>query len=239
MKFLILQHTDWAGPGRLLEFAMGVHNVRFDLVRVWRDWLPDFSNYDGIILLGGSPNVAEEGRYPFLVEEKRFIKRAVAADKPILAFCLGHQLLAEALGAKVGPNFAPSIGFVQGYLTHDGREHPAFVNLPKAIPLFKWHSQSVCEPLPKQLSLLATSAQCQVEAFSLQDRPHILGVQFDNHAAVPEDMSRWLENDWQWLASFRGLALNPAELFGNAVAIREELTCNFNTFFGDYLAIIS
>lgn len=239
MKFLVLQHTDWAGPGSLLESAGMTYGVQFDIVRVWRDWLPDFSNYDGIILLGGSVNVGAEGQYPFLVEEKRFIKRAVAADKPILGFCLGHQLLADVLGAQVGPNFTPSIGFVQGYFTHDGREHPAFVNLSKSIPFFKWHSQSVCEPLPKHITVLATSVQCQIEAFSLADRPHIVGVQFDNHAAAPEDVARWLENDWQWLASFRELVVNPADLLKNAVARQWELSRDFNTFFGNYLAILS
>ncbi|MGV1098014.1 type 1 glutamine amidotransferase [Thiovibrio sp. JS02] len=238
MKFLILQHTPWAEPGRLLWRQAELHGLDFQIVKVWQDWIPDFSDYSGIILLGGSPNVGQEEKYPFLVEEQRYIKRAIAADKPILGFCLGHQLLASALGGAVGPNFKPSIGFVQGHLTHNGREHPAFARLGKIFPLFKWHSQTVLEPLPKHLSLLATSEQCQVEAFSLAQRPHILGVQFDNHAALPEDVTRWLEKDWQWLASFRSLVVKPGDLLQEAMRLQSQVGEDFDLFFSDYLALV-
>jgi len=239
MKFLILQHTPWAGPGRLLLEAAGKHQVELDLVRVWQDWIPDFNDYGAVVLLGGSPNVDQEEKYPFLVEEKRFIKRAVAADKPILGFCLGHHLLASVLGAKIGPNFRPSVGFVQGHLTHHGREHPAFAGLGKTMPLFKWHGQAVQEPLPKHFLLLATSEQCQVEAFSLEQRPHILGVQFDNQAAMLEDISLWLEQDWQWLASFRSLVVRPADLLAEATRLQTQIKRDFFRFFADYLKLIS
>lgn len=238
MKLLILQHTSWAGPGQLLADVAGRLGVEFEIAKVWQDWMPGFNNYDGIVLLGGSPNVDEEDKYPFLVEEKRYLKRAIAADKPILGFCLGHQLLASVLGAQVGPNFRPSIGFVQGHLTHNGRLHPAFSGLPIKIPLFKWHSQTVLEPLPKHINLLATSEQCQVEAISLKARPHIVGVQFDNHAATGEDIALWLEKDWQWLASFRSLVVNPADLLREAELQRVKLRQNFEKFFSDYLKII-
>jgi GMP synthase (glutamine-hydrolysing) len=239
MKLLILQHSPWAGPGRLLLEAIAGHRVDFDLVKVWQDWIPDFNDYGAIILLGGSPQVDQEEKYPFFVEEKRFIKRAIGADKPILGFCLGHQLLASVLGARTGPNFKPSVGFVQGHLTHDGREHPAFRNLGKAMPMFKRHSQTVLEPLPKHFSLLATSEQCQVEAFSLEQRPHILGVQFDNHAALPEDISLWLEQDRQRLASFRSLLVRPGDLLGEARRFRKQIADDFRQLFSDYLSLIS
>ena len=173
------------------------------------------------------------------MEEKRFIKRAIGADKPILGFCLGHQLLASVLGAQIGPNFKPSIGFVQGHLTHDGREHPALRNLGKGLPMIKWHSQTVLEPLPKHFSLLAASEQCQVEAFSLEQRPHILGLQFDNHVAVSEDISLWLEQDWQWLASFRSLVVRPGDLLAEARRLQVRISDDFQQFFSDYLRLIS
>jgi hypothetical protein len=105
--------------------------------------------------------------------------------------------------------------------------------------MFKWHSQTVLEPLPKHFSLLATSEQCQVEAFSLEQRPHILGLQFDNQVALAEDISLWLEQDWQWLASFRSLVVRPADLLAEARRLRTRISDDFQQFFSDYLTLIS
>lgn len=226
-----MQHVAWGGPGELLTQGAAKNKATLDVVAVWRDWLPPFAAYDGIVVLGGPANVDQEKKYPFLVEEKRYLKRAVDADKPVLAFCLGHQLLASTLGAAVGPNFKPSIGFIQGHLTHDGREHPAFRNLPPKVPFFKWHSQAVLEPLPKSISLLATSAHCQVEAISLKGRPHILGIQCDNHAALPEDVTRWL-------AALPSPGVNPGELIRETVRMENQVREDFDRFFSDYLALL-
>ncbi len=237
-KLLVLQHTPWEGPGKFLLQAAKRNKVKLEVVKVWLDWLPPFNVYDGLIVLGGAPNIDQESLFPFLVEEKRYIRRAVAEDMPYLGFCLGHQLLADALGAKIGPNFRPSIGFVQGHLTHEGREHPAFAGLAKSFCLFKWHSQAVQEPLPKHLVLLATSEQCQVEAFSVSGRPHILGVQFDNHAGSPDDVMVWTENDRNWLATLRGITINPAEIIGEAAGRKKRLQREFDRFFDGFMKML-
>ncbi|MFA6282947.1 MAG: type 1 glutamine amidotransferase, partial [Desulfurivibrionaceae bacterium] len=85
----------------------------------------------------------------------------------------------------------------------------------------------------------ATSEQCQVEAFSLEQRPHILGMQFENHVAFSEDISLWLEQDWQWLASFRSLVVRPADLLAEAHRLRTQISDDFHRFFSDYLQLIS
>ncbi|MFZ5776342.1 MAG: type 1 glutamine amidotransferase [Thermodesulfobacteriota bacterium] len=238
MNLLVLQHTPWVKPGRMLWHQAAQHGLLFDIVKVWQDWIPDFNHYDGIILLGGKPNVDQEKKFPFLVEEKRFIARAIDADKPILGFCLGHQLLAEALGARVGWNFRPSVGFVPGHLTHHGREHPAFAGLEPTIPLFKWHEQAVQEPLPRHLELLAISEQCQVEAFSLAERPHIMGVQFENHAARPEEIRAWQEKDRAWLASQRSPAVEMQEILQEAERVKHTISANFDRFFSNYIRML-
>ncbi|MFA4915933.1 MAG: hypothetical protein WC560_04605 [Syntrophales bacterium] len=71
---------------------------------------------------------------------------------------------------------------------------------PKSIALFKWHSQAVLPPLPKEIEILATSSECQVEAMSIRGRPHLVGVQFDNYAASPVDVRKWVEGDREWLS---------------------------------------
>lgn len=238
VKLLVLQHTPWEGPGVFLLDAAQKLNVKLIVVKVWKENIPDFERYDGLLVLGGTPNVGQEKQYPFLIAEKQLVRRAIAADKPYLGFCLGHQLLAEALGAKVGPNFCASIGYVEGHLTHDGREHPVFENFPKRIPLFKWHSQAALTPLPKHLSVLVTSAECQIEALSVAERPHILGVQYDNHAASPADVARWLEKDQSWLESFPDREIDSLRIIKESERHAAIIGENFTRFFANYISLL-
>jgi GMP synthase-like glutamine amidotransferase len=199
-QFLVFQHMPWEGPGQHLIRSAKERKVRLEIVEVWHEPIPDIRSYDGLIVLGGSPNVDQENEYPYLKSEKEAIRRVLDKDKPCLGFCLGHQLLAEALGAKIGPNFCRSVGFVQGHLTKHGRKHPLFSGMPRSFPLFKWHAQAVLPPLPKQIEGMVTSAQCQVEGISVVGRPHIVGLQFDNHAATISDVRDWVEGDEKWLS---------------------------------------
>jgi GMP synthase (glutamine-hydrolysing) len=66
------------------------------------------------------------------------------------------------------------------------------------------------------MNILATSAECQVEAISLEERPHIVGLQFDNHAATPENVKDWLTMDSKWLSSLTDKAIDPAAILVDA-----------------------
>ncbi len=218
-RLLVLQHVAWEGPGRFLREAAAERRVVLDVCHVYRQPLAvNRDDYDGFLLLGGGPNVDEEDRYPFLRAEKRFIREVVAADRPVLAICLGHQLLAEALGARIGRQRRASVGFIDGRLCEGGRAHPLFAGVPERLPLFKWHGYAVQMPLPAPLEWLATSPECEVEAFSVRGRPHICGLQFDNHAAHPEDVALWVREDARWLASLPELSISPQVLIQEATA---------------------
>ncbi len=199
LKFLVLQHIDWEAPGRLLSEAAMRLDITLEVTKIYQQAAPDPADFDALLLLGGPANVHEEDRYPFLREEKRLLKAWIAMDRPCLGFCLGHQLLADALGAEIGPNFMPSIGFIQGHLTHAGKEHPVFEGIHSPLTLFKWHGQAIQTPLPRNLMMLATSNQSVVEAFSVDGRPHIIGLQCDNHAAHVDDVKTWLRHDRDWI----------------------------------------
>ena len=204
LKFLVLQHIDWETPGKFLYDAAKLLGIRLEITKIYQQAAPDPADFDALLLLGGPANVHEEKRYPFIQEEKRLLKAWLAMDRPCLGFCLGHQLLADALGAEIGTNFIPSIGFIQGHLTHAGKKHPIFQGVDSPLALFKWHGQSVQTPLPRDLMMLATSNQCVVEAFSVAGRPHIVGLQCDNHAAHPDDVRSWIEHDRDWICSLPG-----------------------------------
>jgi GMP synthase (glutamine-hydrolysing) len=236
-KFLVFQHAAWEGPGLFLLEAARRHQVELEVVKVWEELIPDPDPYDALLVLGGGPNVDEEAKFPFLAREKIAIRRSLADNRPYLGICLGHQLLAEALGATVGRNFRSSVGFTTGYLTHQGHAHPAFQGLPDGLTLFKWHAQSVQEPLPRHLEVLATSKECAIEAISVVNRPHILGVQFDNHAADPADVEEWLEHDADWLTR---LGLTPAEraaILTEARRQKKKSAAEFELLFANFLGL--
>jgi len=237
-KVIVFQHNPWEGPGQFLVSAAKQHKIKMDIIRVWEERIPALKGYMAIIVLGGGPNVDQEHLYPFLTEEKRIIKKAISEDMPYLGFCLGHQLLADVLGAKVGPNFQPSLGYIQGFLTHEGRIHPVFKDIPQQFPLFKWHGQAVQEPLPSCVTILATSAECQVEAISLHGRPHILGLQFDNHAADPDNVKNWLTMDAKWLATIRDKAVNTITLLEDAQKNQETIRMQFTKLFDNFFSLI-
>jgi GMP synthase (glutamine-hydrolysing) len=235
-RFLVFQHMPWEGPGQNLLRSAGNADLRLDIIEVWHQPVPDTTSCDGLMVLGGGPNVDQEEEYPFLKTEKAAIRQVIDEDKPFIGFCLGHQLLAQALGAKVGPNFCRSVGFVEGHVTKDGRRHPVFEGMPRSFPLFKWHAQAVLPPVPKELRVLVTSPECQVEAFCLQGRPYVMGLQFDNHAATVSDIQRWGEADRAWLR--QPPKVDTASIIKDAARYETLMGQQFECMFDNYVRLI-
>lgn len=236
-RFLVFQHMDWEGPGEHLRRSAANRDLNLDVIEVWHQAIPDLQPYNGLIVLGGSPNVDQEEKYPFLRAEKAAIRKVLEADKAYLGFCLGHQLLAHVLGLKVGPNSCRSLGFIEGHLTRYGRQHPLFQNLPNSMPLFKWHAQAVLPPVPKNIEILVTSLECEVEAISVIGKPHVVGLQFDNHAGSIEDVTTWIEGDRNWLSS--PPEVDTSRLLADAVRYETHVGEQFELVFDNYLKSIA
>lgn len=232
-RFLIFQHMPWEGPGVHLTGAARKRNVDLEVVEVWHEPIPDLAPYAALVVLGGEPNVDQEKEYPYLRVEKAAIRRSIDEERPYLGFCLGHQLLADALGAKVGENFCRSVGLIQGQVTREGSRHPLFRNLPRTLPIFKWHGQAVLQPLPKHMEVLVTSSECLVEAISVKHRPHIVGLQFDNHAATRKDVAQWVEGDTQWLSL--STCADPSAMLAEVERMEERMGQQFETIFNNFL----
>ena len=106
----------------------------------------------------------QEEANPWLVNEKAFIKEAVEGrGLPYLGLCLEHQLLADALGGKVGPSKTPEIGVLDVQLTELGASGVFFDGLPEIFPTLQWHSAEV-QQMPAGAECLATSPACAVQA---------------------------------------------------------------------------
>lgn len=225
---------EWEGPGGHLRRALDGAGVPWEVAEVWRAPLPPLEPFAALVVLGGSPNVDQEEEFPYLRPLKALIRQTLASGRAYLGFCLGHQLLAQVLGCRVGPLPQKSVGFVTGHLTPRGRNHPVFQGLPPRFRLFKWHGQGVHLPLPRGLSILATSPAATVEALGLLDTPRVVGLQFDNHADA-QDVAAWLAHDREW--ALAGTGVEPATLLKQAREEEEEMGRLFQRLAGNFLRV--
>jgi GMP synthase (glutamine-hydrolysing) len=201
MNALIIKHVAIEGPG-LFEYCLKQEKIPYQILNLTSGvHLPKLDGFTHIVFLGGPMNVYEEDRYPFLKDEDLFIKEAIQRGKAILGICLGAQLVAKALGAKVSKAPAKEIGWYDVSLTEIGLQDPLFSNLPKTFPVFQWHEDTF--EIPKAGKLIATSSPVPHQAFRYGEK--VYGLQF--HLEVTEEMIReWMET---YEEEFKGLQLPP------------------------------
>ena len=140
---------------------------------------------DLVIVLGGPIGVYEAETYPFIAEEVAAIGRRLDADKPILGICLGAQMIAAALGARVAPGPAKEIGWAPLTLTDAGRK--SLLAPLGATPVLHWHGDN-CD-LPAGCEQLALTPHCPVQAF--WRTPSQLALQF-HLETEPAHFENWL-----------------------------------------------
>ena len=139
---LVLQHIECEPPA---AFEDELCSRGLDLVRVELDEgdsLPDWREFAATIVMGGPMGAYEEDAHPWLVEEKRQIGEAARAGHPVWGVCLGAQLLAGALGARVYPGHEPEVGLLPVELTATAAEDPVFNGAPSQFPTLQWHGDS-------------------------------------------------------------------------------------------------
>jgi len=164
MKLLVFQHIACEHPGSLRTF-LKQDNVSCDAVALDQgDKIPDLFNYDALWVMGGPMDVWDIEEHPWLIAEKQAIRTWVRElKKPYLGFCLGHQLLADALGGTCGAQVPAEIGVLDVALTEDGQAEPLFAGLPSQQKCLQWHTVQVTRP-PEGSVVLASSPICQVQA---------------------------------------------------------------------------
>jgi GMP synthase-like glutamine amidotransferase len=163
----------------LLERGAAITRVELDE----GDRLPDRHGFDAIVAMGGPMSVNDEDTLSWLAEEKAFISGAVRAQTPFWGVCLGVQLLAASLGARVYPGEKPEVGLLPVDLTEEGRSDPLFGELPGRLVTLQWHSDTF--DLPAGAVRLASSPSYPNQAFRFANA---YGVQF--HLEVSNEMAR-------------------------------------------------
>jgi GMP synthase-like glutamine amidotransferase len=188
VRVLVLQHIACEPPGVyedvLRQRGTSIHRVELDE----GEPLPDRSEIDAIVCMGGPMSATDDAELPWLADEKAFIADAVRGGVPFWGVCLGVQLLAASLGARVYPGPAPEVGVLPVELTSEGLADPVFSGLPPVLPTLQWHGDTF--DLPVGAVRLAGSPAYPNQAFRFGESAY--GVQF--HIEVSPELAReWAE----------------------------------------------
>ena len=187
----IVQHVASEGPGVFGRW-LSDDGVPTRLIRPFAgERLPrSMAQCRGLVVLGGPMHVDEVERYPWLTDEVRVIRQAVAAERPVLGICLGAQLIAKAHGARVWRGSTPEVGWLEVEDTDASRQDGLFAAFPQRYTVFQWHGDT-CD-LPKDAVHLARSPAYPHQAFRLGDRVYALQYHLEVTPAIVEE---WLSHD--------------------------------------------
>jgi len=184
MKLHGLLHVPFEGLGIIKDWAH-TRSAELSCTRLFADEdLPAVGAFDGLIVMGGPMGIYDHDEYPWLIAEKQLIKAAIDAGKTVLGICLGAQLIADVLGARVYPGPQKEIGWFPIQRAPDAPEL-----LPEVLTAFHWHGDTF--DLPAEALLLASSEACKNQGFIYNDR--VVGLQF-HMETTPESMEALIEN---------------------------------------------
>jgi GMP synthase (glutamine-hydrolysing) len=174
--------------------------------------LPDGGTFDAIVAMGGPMSASDDEELPWLTAERRLIAEAVAEGVPFFGVCLGVQLLAASLGARVYPGPKPEVGLLPVTLTRAGHSDPVFAGLPSELVTLQWHGDSF--DLPEGAVRLASSPAYENQAFRYRCA---YGVQF--HLEVSGEMAaEWAEVPEYAASLRRTLGAEAASDFVSGIA---------------------
>ena len=156
-----LQHVPYEDPAYILSYAVhkGFAVSQTKLYEEKR--FPQLSSFDWLIIMGGPMNIYDTEHYPLLDREKRFIESAIKANKLVLGVCLGAQLIAGVLGARVVKNKYKEIGWfdVRSTIAPEGRDSAVVKAFPDIYTAFHWHGDTF--EVPSGAQRFAQSDACE------------------------------------------------------------------------------
>lgn len=188
-SWVAIQHVPYEGPG-LIAAVAAQRGVKLDVCRVYGgDPLPAADELGGLVVMGGPMGVGDAAEHPHLLRERELIAAAAGAGLPVLGVCLGAQLLADALGARVHRGEHAEIGPGSVTLTPAGQADPVLAAAGSdRLPVVHWHQDSF--ELPAGAAWLARSELYPHQAFRVGERAY--GLQF--HVEVDRELARsWSE----------------------------------------------
>lgn len=226
MKVHVLQHVPFEGIGSMALW-LDEHSADVSYTRFFEDHAqPQAKKFDLIIVMGGPMSVNDEESLPWLRPEKQFIRDAIELGVPVVGVCLGAQLIASALGARVYSNSQKEIGWLQIEAT------PSVSNtfrFPEKCIVFHWHGETF--DLPSGAVRLAKSTICENQAFQIGQ--YAIGLQF-HLETTPESVQAILDNCSGELIS--GPYIQTAR---KIQAVKNTLYAEINSLMGEVLSYVT
>ena len=174
MRIHFFQHVPFEGLG-VMEVWFNERRATISSTQLFQNpVLPDPNDFDVLIVMGGPMGANDDQRYPWLKTEKQCIEKAMALKKKVLGICLGAQLIADVLGAKVYQHREKEIGWFPISKVYSGKSHKLIESFPEKVYAFHWHGDTF--DLPQGAMHLFKSEGCENQAFLWQEG--VLGLQF-------------------------------------------------------------
>jgi GMP synthase (glutamine-hydrolysing) len=198
MSVLILKNVAGEGPGTIEDF-LAERKVPFRVVEMYREDLPPYADMRTLVIMGGPMSVNEGSIYPYLAREEELVREFLEEGKSVLGICLGAQVMAKALGAKVYPGAEKEIGWYDIELRGEAigdplmtrlANHPRAGDFWKIFKVFHWHGETF--DIPPGAERLANSALYENQAFRYGKAAYA----FQFHIEVRKEMIyRWLRDE--------------------------------------------
>lgn len=210
MRLHYLKHVPYEGLACIADWA-NKHQFILTSTELYKNEpLPTIADFDWLVIMGGPMAVYDEQEYDWMYAEKRFIEKAITAGKAVIGICLGAQMIADVLGAKVYKNKEKEIGWFPVSGTREAQNHNLFGFIPPRLTVFHWHGDTFA--LPVNAEHLFYSEATKNQAFIYGDR--VIGLQFHFEANV-RSINQMVEN---------GLAeLTPGKYVQSVEKIRSKL----------------
>ncbi|GGP45525.1 type 1 glutamine amidotransferase [Saccharothrix coeruleofusca] len=207
-RLLVIQPGDDDPPARLGDWLSSA-GAELDVVRPYEAPLPDLDGYRGVVCLGGAMGALDDAEHPWLADVRALLSRAVAKKVPLLAICLGAQLLAAATGGQVRRGrHGPEVGVLLVAKRDVAGRDPLFADLPWTPDVLQFHEDEI-SLLPPAAELLASSPKYANQAFRVGESAY--GLQF--HIETTSEMVLgWAANSPDAAACARPGQLDPDQL---------------------------
>lgn len=233
MRAFVIQHAACETPG---VYERVLRERGWSLTRAQPDAgepLPGRIAFDALIVMGGPMGAGDRAEHPWLVAEMALIAQTARSGVPVWAVCLGAQLLAASLGARIYAGAKPEVGVCPVNLTPAARSDPVFAGLPTLLPTLQWHREGM--ELPAEALLLARSALYPIQAFRVGSLAY--GLQFHLEASAQ------MACEWLALPAYRGsleqaLGADGAELLARQLdRDAEQILAHGRAAFGRWLEL--